>query len=264
MITKPMLMRVLSKEAGAVDDAIIAAYSLGGNEPNAIDRFVGKRNLERAFKRVTDKDFDVIMSRGSQPRILIDNRDLAPQILAGSHFSDGGPAIPKIGQTHFQTWRKAFTYDHLHRHPDFWSMHRDLHPSLAQKRNGKAMPGDSAIDHVLLEGVPGAGRAVASRLHGGKITDGHTPRFSLFRNLGLTAPRSRLEFLTNIYDNGTGPVDDARSATVDRLKHGLRAAAPIAGTVAAAAAAAYLVKKLMRKPKPKPDDKPSGINNDSD
>lgn len=207
---------------------ITAAYSLGGTEATESDIARSKATLDKAHRDLARGRVDIPVE-GGQPRLALDIRKLSPQLIEGSGYADGGPAVPELGQVTFKSWRRPGTYHHIHRHRDFWTMHRDLHPSVGQVARGQASSPapDMGIRHAVGEGGPGLVRFVGSAASGsGPITRGLKPGFSLFRALGLDqAPRSRPEFLTQVSDYGTGFVDEARSD----------AAKTLAGTGAAAA-----------------------------
>lgn len=227
----------------ALTDFMTSWYSLRGLDPTRGDISSARAALARAEARLAAGKVDIRPAGGGVPRILVDKRDIAPQTVLKSDYQPGGMAIPELGQINFTTWRKPFSYHHVHRHPDFWTVHKDKYPSMGQAFRGQTDPsaGGTGAAHVAREGVPGLFSYIrAATGNSNDFTAGHRPAFSLFRALGSDAPRSRQEFLTQVYDFGAAPVAGARRRTAIRLGAG-------AGALGVSAIALLAIRQHLRR-----------------
>jgi len=159
----PLRGALAGAAAGALSDYIFPSVS-----STAEDSLSGlpeeQRNLlQRKFKHITDTlGREGAFTGTAHKRIVVPHSFLSGGELQNLGFLRSSVAVPEQGQKEFSTWRHPHNLYHFHTHPEHWTVHEDVLPSLDMLRYKAKHPMQriikdlpSGMGHIFTEGVPG-------------------------------------------------------------------------------------------------------------
>jgi len=174
--------------AGAGQSAVIPNRLVDGsgttpagpeNQPTQID----EEKIRQAEMPVDENMFDLSLIKQSDlldeigasadtyhKRIAVPRSLLTEEKLKQYGFEPVLIAVPEAGQTEFFSYRNPKNLYHIHPHGDYFTIHRDRHPSMtmsvrqAKGLTEKAQAVASGLAHVATEGVPGAWAYIRNKI----------------------------------------------------------------------------------------------------
>lgn len=154
-----------SMAVGAGGDAYISSPYHGDSNVSKLDYYLSKIRTENALKRLSSRDpsrVDIPMPGGLN-RVAIRRDQLNEAALPHLGFKPARIAVPERGQDQLLTYRHPLNNMHIHRHKDYWLIHKDKYTPLSmmkeksriQNRTLAAKDVLSGVRHVVTEGIPG-------------------------------------------------------------------------------------------------------------